>query len=192
MSDSPNEPTPLDDLALAARRSSLELALLGLVYLVGYLFGIALLSLVAVMAFGWLGDTVRDLAWCGGALLALVGLPLGWVRFGWIKRGDPPSESENDGGKVVGLAGSILIMSLVGLFFGIVMAIFAAVLWLSWAVSPFAPASWRQGVALGIFSLSAHHPLLWQLLGGIVAAFVLLGLILGVILGLLGQVKRHH
>jgi hypothetical protein len=192
MSDSRNEPTPLDDLALAARRSFPELAVVSVIYLVGYVFGIALLSLVAVMAFGWLGETIRDIAWCGGALLALVGLPVGWVRFGWVKRGDPPSESENDRGKVVGLPGSILIMGLIGLFFGVVMALFAAVVWLSWAVSPFAPASWREGVALGIFSVSAHHPLLWQLLGGIVAGFVILGLILGVVLGLLGQVKRYH
>jgi len=186
-----NEPTPIEELAAAAREGYGALIGVGVFCLVEYLFGIALISLAAVMLFGWMGGIARDVAWCGGALLAAVGIPFGIVRLHFLgRRGTPPPATDQDKGTPLRLVPSILVMGIVGLFIGACLGLFLLVILISVAASPFGPTSWRQGVSVGFLALSWGHPLAWQFFGYSVGLGVVIGLALGCILGPLGKVRR--
>jgi hypothetical protein len=207
----PDKQTPIEDLRQAWREGWGELAGLGVFYLAWYIFGIAIFSVVAVLtfgwlgqgalflwsfffpnnpavlSFGWLGEAVRQVAWCGGALLAAVTMPLGWVRIGAFSR--PYKRSLAPEGPPYGVLASILVMGIVGVICGALLMAYLGFVWCSLALSPFAPDSWRLTVSPGIFMLSGNYPLPYVFLG-IWGGFVLLCLLLGCILGPLGKVRR--
>jgi hypothetical protein len=183
----PDKQTPIEDLRQAWGEGWGELAGLGVFYLVWYIFGIALFSLAAVLTCGWLGEIARQVAWCGGALLAAITMPLGWVSIGAFSR--PYKRPPEEPGPAYGVGASILVMGIVGIIFGAILTMYIAVIWCSLALSPFAPESWRDTISLGIFTLSGKPRLAWVFLG-IWGGFVLLCLLLGCILGPLGKVRR--
>jgi hypothetical protein len=157
----------------------------------GYLFAIAFVSVLGALVLGLFPHEVRQWGWLAGALLAVVGYPVGWVSFPDFKaRKMTRAEQEADErrprkhlGPVAGSLVGILIGVILGLLVGFVLIVF----WLSLALSPFTPDTWREGMHVGFLSVSMTSWTGLALLGWPIAAFS----VFGIVLGLCGQVYRY-
>lgn len=155
---------------------------------IGYSFMIALLGLIGGMFGGMFGGAFGQNAsrwgWIAGALLAAVGYPLGWIRVGNGRlhkrsRAEHEEEERRPGKQMGPLKGGFAGL-FIGAILGIVVGMVVIVYWLSIALSPFAPASWREGMPPDLFAFPgpAKHALtvLGWTIGGFAVVFLFLGM----------------
>lgn len=143
-----------------------------------YVFAMLLVALIAAW-LGSLGDVlllffkielpggwaVRHLMWIGGALLAAIGYPLGWIEINGRKfelfdkknkKSQKPEEPKaddelQDEGTPSKILPSALFFGFVGALLGLMLGGSLLLIWFSLAMSPWPPGEWLE-------SLSARAP----------------------------------
>ena len=179
MTDDHESQTPLEQYAQASREGAVNPVPWGLFILGHYLFGIAFLSVMSVAMLGWVHDAASTYAWYAGALLAAVGIPLGFVRFGFGRRLKPSEQvADEKTGTPVGPFASMFVGAFLGALLGGLLAFFLLMIWASIALCPLAPASWRLDLLKTISNFT----------GIIVLGVSLLGFAFGPFLG----IKSYH
>jgi hypothetical protein len=135
-----------------------------------YTLGVLVIGLVAAYLVGFLGETAGHIAWCVGAGLAAVGMPLGWVSISFGQKcGRALPDRFRGPGKPCGLLGSMLAGLFVGLLAGVLLGMAHTLMWYSLERSPFFPESWwsdwRAAAVVG------GHVAVCMLLGVLIAPF---------------------
>lgn len=156
-----------------------------------------------VLQFGtadWPPHRVQHIGWVVGAVLFAIGVPLGWCRVtlekssvsfgeGGRKDGqtaeeakqapvvekvpDPPDRSLSHALRV-GLVGGLF-----GFLFGFLLGCTLSLIWVSIALSPWAPAEWVEALHVGWSGVSTSHPMAIALWLGTMAGLGVLGFVVG-------------
>lgn len=188
----------------------------------GYVYTILLAGLVGALVLGFLDHQVRQWIWLAMAGFAAIGVPLGWVKAGeprsrsssevdasnptqWFQAqlltqtmfyiGKPPSKHVTPGQpdpRTVGVLQSCFILTILGLFGGLVFFFLVITVWCSLALSPFTPDSWRAHMQVDSMGASFSSSVPWIILGISIATFMVLGSVLGFVLCLCGRVWKER
>ena len=156
-----------------------------------YLFAIALVALVGALVMGGFEHDVRRWGWVAGALVAAIGYPVGWVSLSGFKlhemsKAEQEAESRRPRqamGPVRGSLTGILLGMILGVpVWGVIM-----VFWISLALSPLTPDSWREGFQTSVFFVSMPPRATLIILATTSGGFA----VLGIMIGLCGRMYQY-
>jgi len=143
------------------------------------LFAIALLGIFGALLLGGLSHSIRQWGWVAGALLAAIGYPLGWVTFPGLRyRKLSQAELDEEDRRVrkpMSRIGGCLGGMLFGAFLGILVWFVTVVFWVSFALSPMSPDSWREGIWTTWCFITLPPWTAFAILGWTAGALALLG-----------------
>lgn len=134
--------------------------------IVGAYLGTMLDGLVYLVAPEWTGSG-RQIGWLACVGLTAIGLPLGWVRidgkrFRWPGQAGHSTSGSNTVTRkrrkpakddpvrsLGGIAKMAGLLALIGGVLGLMLGLYLGMVWMSIALSPFAPGGWFESVAAG-------------------------------------------
>ena len=182
-SDNPSDPIPLGGRIF-----------LGCFGAMGFVAKVLVVAFFATLIAGPLGflfpgvgaETLQGYTWVAGSIMAIIGIPAGWIKFG---RESKPPPVPGAMGEPAGLGQRLAAGAAIGSITAMWGSCLLVLCWLSLERCPLLPPSWHEALAFSGAAVTSHTGSGYQFSGGglwmpvlVVFGGTLLGAVLGAIL----------